>query len=87
VSKKSLIKIFGIVGLILIIPLIAMQFNNGVDWSTHDFILAFILLTFLGVAIDYILREPTKYKHKVVMVIILIIISILAWIELAVGIF
>ena len=61
--KQSLI--FGIISLIITIPLIAMQFTNEVNWSLFDFIIAFILLSVIGLTINYILQLTNRLQNKI----------------------
>ena len=83
--KQSLI--FGIIGLIITIPLIAMQFTNEVNWSLFDFIIAFILLSVIGLTINYILQLTNRLQNKIFFCIMVLLIGLLIWTELAVGVF
>ena len=75
------------VALLLLIPFLAMQFTNQVDWSPFDFLVIGILLTCTGLTIELVLRKVSKYKHRLVLCGTLLILFFLAWAELAVGIF
>ncbi len=83
--KQSLI--FGIISLIITIPLIAMQFTNEVNWSLFDFIIAFILLSVIGLTINYILQLTNRLQNKIFFCILVLLIGLLIWTELAVGVF
>lgn len=83
--KQSLI--FGIIGLIITIPLIAMQFTNEVNWSLFDYIIAFILLSVIGLTINYILQLTNRLQNKIFFCIMVLLIGLLIWTELAVGVF
>ncbi|QNT13502.1 hypothetical protein HNV03_01765 [Empedobacter stercoris] len=83
--KQSLI--FGIISLIITIPLIAMQFTNEVNWSLFDFIIAFILLSVIGLTINYILQLTNRLQNKIFFCIMVLLIGLLIWTELAVGVF
>jgi hypothetical protein len=85
-SKRILI-IFGIVLLILSIPLIAMQLTDEVNWSTFDFIVAGILLLGTGLAIELVLRTIRTTKKRILFCGIILLVLFLIWAELAVGIF
>ncbi|MDM1041744.1 hypothetical protein HXZ84_09490 [Empedobacter brevis] len=78
---------FGIIGLIITIPLIAMQFTNEVNWSLFDFIIAFILLSVIGLTINYILQLTNRLQNKIFFCIMVLLIGLLIWTELAVGVF
>ena len=71
---------------ILLVPLIAMQFTNEVNWGLLDFIAAAILLICMGLLCEFSARKATKPKYKVLICVIIIVILLLIWAELAVGI-
>ncbi len=75
------------VGLLLIIPLIAMQLTDEVEWSLFDFIIMGTLLLITGLMGEIIFKKVKKYKHRVILYIVVIIIFFLIWAELSVGIF
>ena len=75
------------VGLLLIIPLIAMQLTDEVEWSLFDFIIMGTLLLITGLMGEIISKKVKKYRHRVILYIVVIIIFFLIWAELSVGIF
>ena len=81
------IKILQIVGLLLIIPLIAMQLTDEVEWSLFDFIIMGTLLLITSLMGEIIFKKVKKYKHRVILYVVVAIIFFLIWAELAVGIF
>ena len=81
------IKILQMVGLLLIIPLIAMQLTDEVEWSLFDFIIMGTLLLITGLMGEIIFKKVKKYKHRVALYVVVAIIFLLTWAELAVGIF
>ena len=82
-----MIRILYIVGTILLIPLIAMQLTNEVNWSLFDFIIMGAMLTITGLLGEIIFKKVKKYKHRVASYVVVAIIFLLIWVELAVGIF
>lgn len=72
---------------ILLIPLIAMQFTEEVNWTLSDFIIGGVLLLGFGLLLDFVMKALTKSKYKIFIGIVLVIAFILIWAELAVGIF
>ena len=74
------------VGLLLIIPLIAMQLTDEVEWSLFDFIIMGTLLLITGLMGEIIFKKVKKYKHRVILYVVIAIIFFLIWAELAVGI-
>ena len=86
-QNKRLIIIILISLFLLLIPLIAMQFTDEVNWTTIDFIIAGCLLLGAGLLSEIVLRKIKKLSYKAGLLIAILIIVILIWIELAVGIF
>lgn len=86
-QNKRLSGILLTVGVLLLVPLVAMQFSNGVDWSLFDFIIAGILLGGTGLLIELIMRKVKSKEKRLVLGASVLIILALIWIELAVGIF
>ena len=82
-----MIRILYIVGTILLIPLIAMQLTNEVNWSLFDFIIMGAMLTITGLLGEIIFKKVKKYNHRVTLYVVVAIIFLLIWAELAVGIF
>lgn len=85
-TKKKLIIILGIVATLLSIPLIAMQFTNEVNWSLSDFAIMGMMLLGVALIIDVICRRFNT-KFRIIGVVIVILLFLLLWAELAVGIF
>ena len=71
----------------LIIPLIAMQLTDEVEWSLFDFIIMGTLLLITGLMGEIIFKKVKKYKHRVILYVVVAITFLLIWAELAVGIF
>lgn len=86
-QNKRPIRIALITLVILLIPFIAMQFTNEVQWTIADFIIAGGLLFFAGLAIETVTRRIKNKTYKLVLLVAIFSILILIWIELAVGIF
>ena len=87
VPTKRLYIILSIVLILLLIPLVAMQFTNEVNWSLFDFISAGILLLCTSLAIEFVLQKVKSRKNRILILGIIIILLLLLWAELAVGIF
>lgn len=84
---KSLIIILGVVGAILLIPFIAMQFTTEVDWSLFDFVLMGVLLTGTGLLIELAIRKIKTNPQRLIVLGVILLTFFLIWVELAVGIF
>ena len=84
---KRLVMIAMITATILLIPLIAMQFSEEVNWTLGDFMVAGFLLLGFGLLFDLAIRLVKKSRYKVLIFIAILILFLLVWAELAVGIF
>jgi predicted Na+-dependent transporter len=73
--------------LILLTPLIAMQFTNEVDWDWFDFLVMAILLYGFGMLIEFSLRKFKNTCTRIILVLGLLLALFLIWAEIAVGIF
>ena len=73
-------------GLILLIPLIAMQFSDEVVWTLLDFATAGALLFGAGLMFVLAARKVDK-RYRVAIGIALAAALLYVWAELAVGIF
>lgn len=73
--------------LILMVPLIAMQFTDEVNWGLFDFVIIGTLLLSTGLAYEVLARKMETAKHRAALAIILTATVLLIWAELAVGIF
>ncbi|UBZ07206.1 hypothetical protein LDL76_00490 [Salegentibacter mishustinae] len=76
-----------IVGALLLIPFIAMQFSSEVVWTASDFIIMGILLLVTGLGIDLVLRKVSSSKNRLIMGGIILALFFMIWAELAVGVF
>ena len=73
--------------ILLLIPLVAMQFTSEVNWSLSDFVIAGVLLLGSGLAIELVCRVIKNKENRIFVIIGILIALLLVWIELAVGIF
>ncbi len=85
--NKRLIGILLAVALLLLIPLIAMQFTNEVKWTLSDFIVMGGLLLGTGLLCELVLRKVKKTTYRLAICGAVLVIFLLIWVELAVGIF
>lgn len=84
--KRILIILFG-VAILLLIPLIAMQFTEEVAWTGTDFLIAGVLLLGTGLLLELAIRKIRNIKIRVAFIVVLLLALLLLWAELAVGIF
>ena len=72
--------------LVLLIPLIAMQFTEEVRWSVADFVVAGALLLGVGVPIDLAMRKTGNAAYRWAASLALVTAFLLIWVNGAVGI-
>ena len=84
-KNKRLLIIVLIVFILLLIPLLTMQFTEAVNWKVSDFVVAGLLLLGTGLLLEIVLRKVKKSKYLIAICIFLVLLLI--WAELAVGIF
>ncbi|MDP1623573.1 MAG: hypothetical protein Q8M08_14675 [Bacteroidales bacterium] len=85
--NKRLIIILATIAIFLLIPFIAMQFTNEVNWNLFDFVIMGALLIVTGISCEIILRKVTKLEYRIAICLAIISAFLLIWAELAVGIF
>ena len=86
-ENKRLIGIVLTVVVLLLIPIIAMQFTNEVNWTLFDFVVAGVLLLGTGFICELVIRKVKKTNHRILLCGVILAALLLIWIELAVGIF
>ncbi|MFE3869519.1 hypothetical protein ACFX5E_15750 [Flavobacterium sp. LS2P90] len=86
-NNKRLIIIVFTVAFLLLIPLIAMQFTDEVNWTLFDFTVAGVLLLSTGLACELVIRKVNKISLRIAICVTLLAMLLLIWAELAVGIF
>lgn len=85
-KKSDFLWIAVATGILLLIPYVAMQFTNEVNWDIGDFIVMSFLLFSTGSLYVLISRKAHR-KHRVAIGSILVIVFLYIWAELAVGLF
>ena len=87
IQNKRLTVFLLSVPILLLIPLVAMQFTTEVNWSLSDFIIMGGLLTTAALMMEFIIRKVKNKKYLLAWVFTVLIAFFLIWAELAVGIF
>lgn len=82
-----MIKNLSIILFLLLIPAIGMLFTHEINWTIGDFLVMGILLSVLVFGIHYIKLKITKPNYRIALIVLLIVLFLLIWGELAVGIF
>jgi hypothetical protein len=86
-QNKRLIIIVLTSVIILLQPLIAMQFTDEVNWTLFDFVIAGVLLIGTGLMCEITMRKIKKIRYRIAIIIAILVVLFLIWLELAVGIF
>ena len=85
-TKKRLTIWATIVVIILMIPLVAMQFTQEIRWNLLDFIIMGVVLFGIGLAYELIAKKSQKTVYRVAFVIGFLGAFLLFWVNGAVGI-
>ena len=85
-SNKSLRNLLLTVALLLLIPFMAMQFTDEVQWSALDFAVAAVLLLAAGGGCILAVKHIRKTPYRVLTCILIVLAVLLLWAELAVGV-
>ena len=86
-QNKRLYIIVLIIAILLLIPLIAMQITDEVNWNLFDFVVAGVLLFGTGLVCDFVIRKGNKNKFRILIFVVIFLMFLLIWAELAIGIF
>ena len=78
---------WGGAALLLLTPLIAMQFTDEVQWDETDFIVFGVMLAVVGLAIELAVRNIAKRRTRVLVIGAALFAFLWLWAELAVGVF
>lgn len=71
---------------ILLIPLVAMQFTNEVNWNLFDFAVAWILLSGTGLTYKLVAEKSDNFAYRAAVGVAVATALFLVWLNLAVGI-
>lgn len=85
-NQRSL-ALFAVAGILLSVPLIAMQFTKEVNWTGSDFLIGGILLFGTAFICEMVLRTVKTLKARVILCLTVLTILMVIWAEMAVGIF
>ena len=85
--KNPYLRLLILVGVILVIPLIAMQITDEVNWATGDFIIGGLLLFAAGSGVIFVSSFLRNSNFRWPALVLLAIAFLVIWAELAVGIF
>ena len=73
--------------LLMLLPLILMQFTDQVNWALNDFLIMGGLLAILVSVVELVFRYVKKRRQRLLLCLALLFVFLLIWAELGVGIF
>jgi uncharacterized protein YybS (DUF2232 family) len=85
-QKQLFYLILGVAAL-LCIPLIGGLISNEVNWKLFDFVVMAFLLTLTGLAAILVYNKFKNSKLKFLFITLVGVVFLLAYVELAIGIF
>lgn len=71
---------------LLLIPLIAMHYSDEVHWTLIDFAIMGVLLLVSGMWTQRVVKRVKSFPRRATYIILVILLFLLVWAELAVGI-
>lgn len=81
------VAMFAAAAILLMIPLIAMQFTKEVNWTGSDFVIGGVLLFGTAFICELVLRNVKTLKSRIIICVTILAILMVIWAEMAVGIF
>jgi hypothetical protein len=63
-TNRSALRIALVTTVLLLVPLVAMQFTQEVDWSLFDFVLAGAVLGGTGFLFELAVRKPSSVAYR-----------------------
>ncbi len=76
---------WSIPALLLLLPLVAMQFTSEVNWTVSDFVFAAILFGSVGLAFEFIVRKSSSLAYRSGAAVAVIAAFLTIWANGAVG--
>lgn len=73
------------VGLLLLVPFVAMRFTDEVKWNWFDFTIAGFLLLGTGLACESVMRKVKRLQYRLAICAAILFALFIVWAELAVG--
>lgn len=73
------------VAVLLVLPLVAMQFTGEVNWTAEDFIAAGIMLGGAGLGTEFLVRRSSGHAYRLGAVLAVLAAFLTVWANLAVG--
>ena len=85
-TSKSILRVVLVTAFILLVPLLAMQVGDEVNWGLGDFVIAGALLMATGLAFELVASNAPNIAYRAAVGLALAGALLLVWMSLAVGI-
>lgn len=85
-KNKNILRLAIATAVLLMVPLVAMQFTKEVNWTLSDFVVAGVLLFGSGLTFELVSRRSANIVYRVAVGIAVATALFLVWSNLAVGI-
>ena len=76
---------WSIPAILMLLPLIAMQFTNEVNWTGSDFVFAAVLFGSVGLTLELIVRKSRSLAYRLGAAIAVVGAFLTVWVNAAVG--
>ena len=86
-KSKTIFYVLGITLCLLAIPAIGMCFSSDIHWGVLDFLVMGALFFITGLVVSVAWKKVTQKKLRLLVVLLIVILFLIVWAELAVGIF
>lgn len=87
IRQRNILYILGGTLVLLLVPLVAMQFTDEINWGWEDFATAGILLLGAGLTYEFTVRQLRDVTLRYTVAVLVALVFVLIWVQLAVGIF
>lgn len=85
-KHKNIIRLAIATACLLLVPLVAMQFNDEMVWTSFDFVAAGALIFGAGLTYELVAKRTGNITYRVAVGLAVATALILVWLNLAVGI-
>ncbi len=86
-STRNVLRVLRVTGALLLIPFVAMLATKEMNWGPGDFAAAALLLAGTGLALELAVAKLRTRKARLAAAALIVLALLVAWAELAVGIF
>lgn len=86
-QKQKTTVIYAVPAILMGIAVLGNLFSKEFSWSSSDFLIAGVLLFGSAMIVDLIRRIVKNKTYKILLCIVVLLVLILTWMELAAGLF